>query len=247
MAWPVLRFGVQPFIWSAVLAVLALPARADVIIQADSLDFSAGGVAVPTFQEFDPALGTLDTVSVQIDSTLQFQVQLGPLESVAPIVDLDAFGAGGKGFGLSSTGARFFFPAHTNGSDTSAEVANFFTGFSLGFTLTALTDLTGVIVPSTSATVASLVPPATVEAQREDFIEGIVAIGIAETLALSPVNFSPLAGFTAGGSMVLTYNYTPFGATVDAAEPASLALFVAGLGLMGRLVRRRQKIARASA
>lgn len=223
----------RPALAGLVVAVcLAAAAPAAAVPQNQVSAFSFDGVvgtAFATFTEFDPADGTLDTVSVSIDGTFTVQVLLQPFTSLTPIIEFDVDGAGGRGFDFAGDGGRFILPVQANPTGTPIAVT-LATGFSAGFTLTALTDLTGVIVPSFDATIADAIPPTTVEAQRSDFIQGIVPIGISETLILRAVNFTPLTAFSGGGAMVLTYNFEPAAIAIPA--PSALALLASGLAVL---------------
>lgn len=221
---------------AAALLTLAVPggAQALQIVQTDPFAIS-GGVATVGFQEFDPALGTLDSIGVSITGTLSFTAILGPSQAVTPIFNWDAFGAGGRGFGFAGSGAVLLFPPLVNPSPTAPLLTTGASNFSLSFTLTATTDVSGVIVPSVSAAPASIVPPVTVEAQRSDFIAGLVQVGITESFVFAPVSFAP-TDISGGGVVTFTYDYTPAAIAVPAA-PAGAAL-LAGLAIAGLLRRR---------
>jgi hypothetical protein len=221
---------------AAVAAAFTRTATADVILQNQA--FTIGGIpgtALTGFQEFDPSLGTLESVDVQIAGTLNFSATIPQFSALAPVVDFNTQRLTGQGFQF--TGARFFFSSLTNGSSAPATFP-FTTDFTVDFSVTELTDLTGVIVAGTNATGgASLQPPATVVAQRDDFIEGIVPLGIQEQFLFIPVNFTPAGIFTGGGSVTLTYDYTP-AAVIAMPAPGAAALF--GFGLAGVVFLRRR-------
>jgi len=208
-------------------------ARAASITQVDPFTIAGvPGVALLGFAEFNTPGHTLDRVTVKIAGTLVVPVLLAPGQSATPIVGFDAFGAGGQGFGFAGAGARFVLPTAVNPT-LSPLVVTLATGFKLDFKLTELTDLTGVVVPTTSATAASLVPPTTVEGRRSDFAVGVVPIGILETFVFTPLNFAPGGAFSGGGTMTLGFTVWP-----PLAEPETLATLA--LGLLALCVLRRR-------
>lgn len=190
-------------------------------------------VSLAGFPEFDPALGTVDEIGVEIGGTLLVSTLLTPLQSIQPIIDFDASGAGGRGFAFAGSGARFILPGATNAT-TFPELRSFATTFTLAFTIDALSDLTGVVIASTSSTSGALIPPVSVEARRSDFIAGLAPIGVNETLIFSPIGFTPTT-LDVNGAITLTYTYTPAPSAVPAAGAAAL---IAALPLL--LLRRRR-------
>jgi hypothetical protein len=98
----------------------------------------------------------------------------------------------------------------------------------------ALSDLTGVAFPTD---ISGIIPPA-VEARRADFI-GDGQLDIYELQAVVPLNFAPMNGLHDGGTILVTYNYTPIPATptISDPEPATAALFALAPALL--LFRRR--------
>lgn len=227
-------------LFAAALFGIAPAANADVIIQSKSFTLSGGVPAsdVLGFTEFDPDLGTLDSVTVEIAGGFGFQVRLDPGEIVVPIVGFDISRLTGQGFEFAGNGATFLFPSQTN-SGTSSVTQNYFTSYSIDMTFDAVTDLFGGDVPSITSSIAAASPPTSANAQRADFIAGIASIGIQEQLLFLPQGFTPTSGISGNGSFILTYNYTP-APVVSVTEPPSLALFALGLAGLGLLRRRRK-------
>lgn len=229
-------YGTELLIGIVVWFTLAGPARAALIFQGDSFSLNGGYSAVTGFQEFDPTLGTLDSVNVDITGILQFFVELSPGQSLAPIVDFDAAGTGGRGFDFAGTGARLILPTQTNTSTTGPMVANYSTSFSLAFNVNAHSELIGYVAPTLSASPAAFLPPSNIYAQRDSFIEGLTPVGISEALIFSPVGFPTFSGFVGTGQVLLNYDYTP---AADVDEPSALTIGALAIGLLMLLGRRR--------
>lgn len=214
---------------------MAIPgqAQAALIIQNTSFSFSGiPGSDVIGFQEFNPALGTLNGVDVSFVGSFNFGVLLGPNQSVVPEIDLDAVRFGARGFAFAQDGARFLFAPTTNFDPTAPAFASFATAFSLDFSLDAFTDLSGLVVPQLNASNASIVPPLLEGVQRADFVQGIAPIGINELLLFAPSGFTPTGPIAGGGLVTLVYDYTP--APVAAVPlPPTVALLAIGLAALG--------------
>jgi hypothetical protein len=222
----------------AICAAAAQPAEALQVIHANSFTFNAAGTASTGFQEFDPSLGTLNSVTVDIDGTFSALTFVAPGQAFTPIVELDALNAGPRGFSFSNEIQFIFLPVFDPGPPASpGHTETIATGFSIDFTFNATTDIAGLVAANTTATNAT---PATTTAvaQRDDFVEQNPPgpIGINEVLTLSPVNFAAISGFSGGGSMILTYDYTPF--VVALPIPATATLFLLGLSGLALLRRR---------
>jgi len=214
---------------------MAIPgqAQAALIIQNESFSFSGiPGSDFIGFQEFNPALGTLDRVHVSFVGSFNFGVLLQPNQTIAPEIDLDAVRLGPRGFVFAQDGARFLFAPTTNFNPSAPAFVSFATTFSLGFSLNAFTDLSGLIVPQLNASNASIIPLLLVDAQRADFVQGIAPIGINEMLLFAPNGFTPTGPIAGGGLVTLTYDYTPTPvATVPL--PPSVMLLAVGLAALG--------------
>lgn len=210
----------------------ASKADAALIIQSESFSTTAG-VAIVGFQEFDPDLGTLDSVLVAIVGNASISLTALPFTAVFGGLHFDAVGAGGRGFDYLTPGhvqnASLF-----NGGDTQITQV-FLQPFAMDFTLNATTDLAGFAVANT----VGMIAPPVVDAQRADFIEGLAAIGISETLIFSTDGSA--VNPTVEGAVFLTYNYTPAVVTPVPA-PATMGIFLAGLAGLGFC--RRQSVTR---
>jgi len=227
--------------WIAALALVAAastatPVRSAELFRADSFSVSGvPGLADVGFEGFDPALGTLDRVVVNITGTLQFGIFIPAGGAITPIVDFDAFGLG-SGFEFAGTGARFLFAPQVNGSGEplSRDLTEV---FSLDFTFNSLSDLTGFAAAHPSGSPAPLLPPTSVNGQRADFIS---AFGVLEDFLFTPAGFSPDFPFSGGGSIFVTFDFSPTPPATVISEPAS-SLPVFGLALVAVILRRQQR------
>jgi hypothetical protein len=216
-------------------AVHAAPVLApERIFQAQG--FSVGtlpGVDLVAFQPFDPALGTLDRVSVRFDAVLVSSLLVLPGQTLVPTIEwrVDALGLG---FSFEPLSATFIFAPVSNPIlDPTAPppplVHTVATPFDLSFSFTETSDLAGLVIPSGSAGGAAAFVPPLVSGRRADFVERFPGDFVLEQLLFT----SPLAGqtvsFEAGGLIQLEYVYTP--AVAGVPEPG-LSLAVAA-GLLG--------------
>lgn len=215
---------------------IAMPSSAATITIVEP--FSASGAIASGFAgfpEFDPTLGTIDEIGIEIAGTLVVTTLLAPLQTILPFVDFDASGAGGRGFGFSGDGARFALPGATNPS-AFPELRTLATTFALDFTVDAFSDLTGVVFSSTSSTSGTLIPPVAIDARRSDFVEGLAPIGINEVLIFRPIGLVATT-LDIAGAITVTYTYTPAPAPNPVPAPGAAAL-LAALPLL--LARRRR-------
>lgn len=224
------------FLALAAIAVATPSSAATITFNQPFSGSGAVAAALVGFPEFQPALGTVDEIGIEIVGTLALTTLLAPQQSIVPQIGFDAFGAGGRGFGFAGDGARFLLPGATNPSAI-PELRTLVTTFTLAFKLDALSDLTGVVVPSTSSTLGTLIPPVSVEARRSDFIQGLVSIGVNETLVFTPIGFVATT-LDIGGAITVTYTYTPAGGPNAVPAPGAVAL-LAALPLL--LLRRRRR------
>ena len=134
-------------------------ASATSIIVADSFSFGTPGLISTSLTPFDPALGTLNEVTVSISGS--FTVTVAPAPNLIPIggvptpqpysfqVDVSQLfdGFGGEFFDFG-TAAHFLFSALADGTGTPRTFGSTFT-YDMHFD--ALTDLIGFDIPSVSA------------------------------------------------------------------------------------------------
>lgn len=213
--------------------------------------FSVGTFGGFGLTPFDPALGTLDSINVSISGVLSVLVTTQqnlvfngttfvPLPYTYGVTAEQRFiGEGGKYFRFDSP-ATFQLTGVATGAGEPGVLA---TTYSYSMTFNAVTDLIGLVIPSTSSTVGALIPPISgVVGPRSDFILGpppVDAMDIVQSAVGTPLTGPPptITGITSGGSLFMTYNYTP-AAVADVPEPATL-LLVAG-GLVWAVRRRRR-------
>lgn len=224
------------------LAVIATTARAD---QVTSTAAFSGLIGQATgLQYFDPTLGTLDSVNVQITGTLQGQVEGGgpcnPACEPAPYVvmvnqDFSSFLPGQ--FFSFSTPAQFVF----NGAGSVADFIPITTAFSYSFDFTNLTDFVG------SASVGSTGPqaaPGFVSGTRAGFLTPAIPvpdiIDVTTTVASSP-GAANVLGLESDGAILITYNYTAAASSSAVPEPTVWAgigsILLLALGGVRRLNR----------
>jgi hypothetical protein len=226
-------------------------ASATSIIVADSFSFGGPGPLLTSLTPFDPALGTLNEVTVSILGS--FTVTVAPTPNLVPIggvptpqpyaiqVDVSQLfdGVGGEFFDFG-TAAHFRFSALADGTGTQRTFASTFT-YDMHFD--ALTDLIGFAIPSVSASPGvAVIPPVTVSAAVADFIAGpthpldlMQITNVASGSGVFPVSLISLSG---GGAILLTYDYTERTAA-PVPEPATMLLV--GSGLAVAMVRRRMR------
>jgi hypothetical protein len=242
---------------SIVLVVLlvcacARAASAD-SITSDSF-FSGGLFGASPVVPFDERLGTLNSIQVAINGTLLVSGFAGPNFIPQPIpvplpysfeVDVN------QEFRSPVAGKYFHFnsPALFRFVDIASGVGQqflFTTQFSYDFTFNGISDLVGLVFPSTTSSSGGLIPPsAGITGPRADFVADLVPnneidlIQSASVIPLSAVLIPPtIASLSSVGSLQIRYNYTPTPAQV-VPEPASIVLV--GVGVIGFARRRRRQ------
>lgn len=232
------------------MLLAAWPARADTITQLHG--FSAGTFDAIGVTPFDPSLGTLDRVLVNIAGGLTVTGVTGqnalPTQPPTPVpysfqveVSQEFFGLAGKYFEFLDP-ARLLFLGSASGA---GEAFALVTDFTYDLDFTALTDLVGFTLPVASATSAALIPPF-VGGLRSDFLAGLVPIDEIDLVQQAAVTFSlgqtptVITAVNSIGTLQIVYDYTP--APVAVSGPATLLLLgvcAAALGVGARRRRRR--------
>jgi hypothetical protein len=194
---------------------------------------------------FDPTLGTLTSIDVNISGVLSASgttglnmIQQAPGVFV-PVpygyqvnVTQQFSGLVGKYFDFVNP-ASFTFSGTASGS---GEGFSFLTIFGYSFTFDAQSDIAGFVLPSSSTSAGVLTPPlGGITGLRSDFLQtnvpldeidmfqtwsGLSQSGSAQSLQISSV--------TSSGQLQITYNYTPAAPTA-VPEPAALMLVSLGV------------------
>ncbi len=224
------------------------PAAADAIVWGSTLNAAPFGATSAT--PFDPTLGTLDRVDVQILGTLLVQgtalpnlLPIGPFGTPEPVpysfevqAFQDVFGLGGKYFDFTGN-AEFRLSGFSTGG---GEAFSLSTPFIYSFSFTATTDLIGFTLPSLTASgaVAAIPPLGGITGQRSDFLESVFPIDeidmVQSAFGLPGAGPGPLvSSISTTSALLVTYTYTP--APIDTPEPGTLALLVTGVAaVIGR-------------
>lgn len=217
-------------------------AQAVPLIQSQSFSWTAldPAIGLAAFNEFDPELGTLESVNVFISGTFTYSVSVAPGIAV-PQAELVIEGLpGGRGFTFAQP-ARFLFDPIANPGQFPIQGA-FGTPFTLDFTIDATSDLVGGTSPGGIGAAPGVIatPPTFVLGEREDFVEGAAPLPLLEQLRLDPLGVSA-TGLAGGGFIQVTYDYTP--APPSGTVPAPGTPFLLGLGVLGlALVERARRV-----
>jgi hypothetical protein len=215
--------------------------------------FSGTGFGGTVIDPFDPTLGALDSIRVNITGTLTvtgttglFLVPVGDHLQPGPYnyqvdVSQEFFGLGNKFFHFNDP-ATFTFSGTATGNGEPLVLGAL---YSYGFTLNATSDLVGFTIPVTSSSNGALIPPlGGISGPRNQFLDDLSPIdeidfaqhAIAMTFGVPLSSQFAISNVSTGGALELQYNYTPAAAPVP--EPGTLGLVGAGVAM---LVRRRKK------
>ena len=219
----------------------------DFVMQA--LEFSASGEYHAedwiAFQSFDPALGILDRVNVNLEGALTVQGYEPPPGNIvgysptgAPIYEPQPYQISTlfNAFGLLGRGFEFNTPAEFSFTGTSSGVPGYPIAHSIWFTMNisfdAGTDISGYPLLDTSS---GYVPPANIIGTRDDFLPFVPNDDPAiEILMLfdSPFSGVSLTQTTIEGVAFIDYYFTPYSPVPEPVpEPATVLLL--GTGLLG--------------
>lgn len=225
--------GNRHLIAGLLVLLLASASRADSVFTGDN--FTGTGAVVfdaMGLNPFNPALGTLDSVHVQITGNLHVQ---GIVVGSSPyIVEQQFFGLAGRFFEFDSP-ARFIGTA-TGISDPQGQLIptpfqhNF--TFDYDFTFTAATDLIGFIPVNSPG--AGIIPPTSISAQRSDFLPWIG--NLYELDMQADVASGPVSTISSSGAVLIEYRYTP--APPITPTPSAAAAGMALLALVSTARRR---------
>ncbi|HUF66148.1 MAG TPA: hypothetical protein VMM17_09235 [Gemmatimonadaceae bacterium] len=193
------------------------------IMQVKQVVHQVGAVLAPLmFQPFDSTPGTLTAVRVHVEGALAGQIATSPnfqsaggapIPVAYPVVietrhRLTGTGAAAK---IRYGGPALFQLTRTasgNGEQLPVNVP-----FSYTFTITQNTDLMGGFAPAVPSGSNAVVPPMSLLARTEDFLKTVMtgATGLTlDSLLETQVTAGTVTpAFTLGGTVTITYEYTP--------------------------------------
>ena len=216
------------------ILLLASASRADSVFTGDS--FSGSGPVVfdaMGLNPFNPALGTLDSVHVQINGDLSVQGTTEGTQAYA--AEHEFFGLFGRFFEFDSP-ARFIGTATGLSGPQGELIPTFFQhnfNFNYSFTFNAATDLAGFVPVNSPGT--GIIPPVSISAQRSDFLPWIG--NHYELNMRAGVDLGPITSISTSGAVLVEYRYTPH---PPAPAPTPTAA-TAGIVLLGMIHARRHR------
>ena len=204
------------FLLLAALSTAPTPVSAGLILQTHSFDVGVG-VDMVGVQPFDPALGTLDRVLVDIQGVLEVKgIALSPTFSVG--VSQNFMGLAGKYFNFTNDAQLL-----VTGTGLPGEPVALVTSFRYTFQFNEVTDQFGFTVPAVEG--PFLVFPSSIDGTRADFLRTSFPLDEIDVVQAPTLMAGiQLTTLESQGSLEITYVYTP----VAVPEPGSLALLVSG-------------------
>lgn len=231
------------------LTFLIMPASASDLSETQAIDLGTNSVAgsILPVTPFDPSLGTLDRVDVQIDGTAVMTV--GTLPNLLPCgpaicptpepfsIELDAGfnGLASRFFSFSSP-AKYIGTGATDGLGTPQVLT---LPYTMDFSFTSATDLLGLTVPKITGW---QVPPIVDGklADFETFVGRFYELQDSFQFSSMALNAAYPLSFSNDGTMQITYQYAP-PAPPRVPEPASLLLLGSGALALICTARRRMR------
>ena len=203
------------FLLLAALSTAPTPVSAGLILQAPSFDVGIGADIIGV-QPFDPALGTLDRVLVDIQGVLEVKgIALSPTFSVG--VSQNFMGLAEKYFKFSPDAQLLL-----TSSGPPGEPVALVTSFRYTFQFNEVTDLSGFTFPAVEG---PLIFVPSIAGTRADFLKTPLPVDEIDVVQAPTLMAGiQLTTLESQGSLEITYLYTP----VAVPEPSSLALLVSG-------------------